>query len=1694
MKTIVNKLRFALLLGFLVMSVTAWAQRANIEKMSISTQMFLDQIEKKAEFYQELSPTKSGTSIHKVAEGVKMLSPIATPDTINGKFYISAFMRINNDFVINQLKDLGVIIECQFKNGLMATLIPIDKIYDLAAIPDVREIEVAEVLRPMTDKVRQTTNVDDLLTLSNDARAAGLTTKYDGTGVILGIIDTGIDFKHKAFQDKNGNTRIKGLLCYTNTTSATANPAYDWTGSGTIPNYDINYEDHGTHTSSIAGGSSVIISGTNVTVTDDHASATFGGMAPGADLYLAGVGPLYNTRLTTALQKMADYATAQNKPLVVSNSWGAQNGPHDGSGNIADVVNDNYGDNNPNHICLFASSNSAGNASSNGEIGGYHISGTASSANPLRSILRCHYYSDTDDGFFYYGTIASAWCRDNASMTCKIYVIEKSTGSILKTVNVNPSSTGNTVSGLSSYYQGTLYAYSATSNGKTQIRLATPTNSGLETTSYNNSTYVSDYTLAVEFYPSNGNHYIDVWGGDMCYFSNFLTTNGYNWVNGSDDMCVSDEATIPSAISIGAYVTKNQITNYNNTTYNFPEYTVGDIAYFSSYATANQSPTGLQYPWITAPGARIVSAVNHNHTASVDNYSYYGSKLNSDLVVNSSSNPYAAMEGTSMACPAAAGIVALWLQACQEMGIAATTSYIKEVMAETAIHDQYTDGGANASHFGNGKIDALAGIQYILGLTGGTITVDPTELTFGGSDLWAGNSQSLTVVVTNTTDEALQLTIAGLNASLSGTPFSVTAITNNGNVAAGGGTVTITITYAPTVVSANDQATLTIVEDVTVALTGSCVQAPEPYVASVNPVEGTIAYGTVTTGNTVTRTITITNEGSQSFTPVVNVNAPFEANYNSSPLAPGESCIITVTFTPDQVGDYSEVLTIVAAESDDISFTYTLTGTGEAPYIASTVNPTTLDFTNKVLGRTYTATVTIANTGTQVFTPVINVDNMPAEYTVTGVTQVTIGNSINLTVTYSPTAVGTHNGSFTVTIGDVTTTVNVYGSAIEVTDATVADGTDTNNTVPVYGNQFNRVQTNQMLYPASKLVGTGMEGKTIKKFTFYPSAGILFRRASTQSGTITVKFANMPAGTTGYTYNNPTRKSADFVTVKTITVPTTTQPDLTEWVFEDLENDFVYNGGDLLIEVTTTTGTNGDTYFYGEQAAQSTYPSYYSYTRNGSTTSRGVRFLPKVTFEWDAPYIAGSVDPLSLTFTDVPIGRSQEQTVSVANTGTLPFTPVIDTTNLPAEFTVTGGDVVAVGGSLGLTVTYTPTDEGPHNGSFTVTIGDATYTVTVTGNGIVVNSTLFSNEVMVPVYKSDIRANGDTYIFSESDVLGDIDMNLEYPANSSSIEVLAKADEPILRYDLHHKIGEDGNWTYPDGAAVATATHNGNSYVVNSETFTFPQDATEMWISMNDSQLNNATEVTYYVPVTIANGKVTTGEPNTYGAPFAQSQLDPVSIEVRVGGVKSSVIDHYGNHTGEWEGPNGINYCVYMPVVTVLCQQLNGTTHVPYLYRAWLLANDFVDYYNYAHDPQEGFYGTTVKQMPYLLAEKGIDDIGDPTYVTLGEAGDTYEGQNTFGAPVEDPGIVIAVRVYYQRANELSGHMLRAGGGYGFGQGSGRGDGIQTGINELINGKQVVDVQYVNTLGMQSSEPFDGVNIVITRYSDGSTSTAKVVK
>ena len=137
----------------------------------------------------------------------ELTRPIAEPEYVNGVKMISAFL-CNNDCDFTAAEALGVIIECKF-DSIAVALIPVDKIMDVAALSNVTNIEVAEMMTLYNDEQRTFTNTDDVLCNTNAAQALGITTPYTGKGVILGIIDQGIDFQHKAFKDKNGNTRIK---------------------------------------------------------------------------------------------------------------------------------------------------------------------------------------------------------------------------------------------------------------------------------------------------------------------------------------------------------------------------------------------------------------------------------------------------------------------------------------------------------------------------------------------------------------------------------------------------------------------------------------------------------------------------------------------------------------------------------------------------------------------------------------------------------------------------------------------------------------------------------------------------------------------------------------------------------------------------------------------------------------------------------------------------------------------------------------------------------------------------------------------------------------------------------------------------------------------------------------------------------------------------------------------------------------------------------------------------------------------------------------------------------------------------------------------------------------------------------------------------------------------------------------------
>ena len=60
----------------------------------------------------------------------------------------------------------------------------------------------------------------------------------------------------------------------------------------------------------------------------------------------------------------------------------------------------------------------------------------------------------------------------------------------------------------------------------------------------------------------------------------------------------------------------------------------------------------------------------------------------------------------------------------------------------------------------------------------------------------------------------------------------------------------------------------------------------------------------------------------------------------------------------------------------------------------------------------------------------------------------------------------------------------------------------------------------------------------------------------------------------------------------------------------------------------------------------------------------------------------------------------------------------------------------------------------------------------------------------------------------------------------------------------------------------------------------------------------------------------------------------------------------------------------------------------------------------------------------------------------------------------------------------------------------GEGNLVITAVEDVTDvvSREVADVKYVNMAGMVSNRPFDGVNIVVTRYTDGSTSTMKILK
>lgn len=219
---------------------------------------------------------------------------------------------------------------------IAAGSIPVARLEELAALDHVTVVEGPRRLRP------------ELNYSLTDIRAASLhggATPSKGRGVVIGVIDSGIDFRHGSFiKADNRTSRIlalwdQRLQPQAGETGPPSNPGIGveylqarinqaLQGTATVRSRDTNEVGHGTHVAGIAAGD-------GSPATCCHGGSTFVGVAPEADLIvvrLASGQVLGNsTNLVHALNYVFNHPAAAGKPIVINISLGDNLGAHDGT-------------------------------------------------------------------------------------------------------------------------------------------------------------------------------------------------------------------------------------------------------------------------------------------------------------------------------------------------------------------------------------------------------------------------------------------------------------------------------------------------------------------------------------------------------------------------------------------------------------------------------------------------------------------------------------------------------------------------------------------------------------------------------------------------------------------------------------------------------------------------------------------------------------------------------------------------------------------------------------------------------------------------------------------------------------------------------------------------------------------------------------------------------------------------------------------------------------------------------------------------------------------------------------------------------------------------------------------------------------------------------------------------------------------
>lgn len=194
-----------------------------------------------------------------------------------------------------------------------------------------------------------------------------------------------------------------------------------------------------------------------------------------------------------------------------------------------------------------------------------------------------------------------------------------------------------------------------------------------------------------------------------------------------------------------------------------------------------------------------------------------------------------------------------------------------------------------------------------------------------------------------------------------------------------------------------------------------------PLLAQSNPAifPTGLAFGYIPSGQTMTQTVSVYDIGSvnvtiESITPSISGYTVVSGAIPQT-ITPGQRADYVIQFNPTAAKSYSGRLNFTFAAQGAESVT--LAGYGTNPAAIPTLSTSSMSFSNQPLGTTSAPqTLTITNTGTTS----VNLTNVVVTYpySQTGWTKSTAigaGKSLNLSITYTPTAVTTQPGTVSLT-------------------------------------------------------------------------------------------------------------------------------------------------------------------------------------------------------------------------------------------------------------------------------------------------------------------------------------------------------------------------------------------------------------------------------------------------------------------------------------------------------------------------------------------------------------------------------------------------------------------------------------------------------------------------------------------------------